>query len=215
MTGYLLTIDLNTTRLNNQSYLHLLSELKHEKCEIHIYNYIEQKHNKLPFNNGEIIHQYSGSRKKVALDIPQALDTIELCAKNNYLGVYILCGDFESEFLFNKLNKMKVNYTKILPTSLRCADNYSQTNENFIINKSKPQIIADESLMDTNVIQVASSDTTIVTESSDKQENKQISDLSTYSSNQKISGTKLTPEQIKKIYTYIKFKQMQRELKTL
>ena len=214
MTGYLLTIDLNTTRLNNQSYLHLLSELNHEKCEIHIYNYIEQKHNKLPFNNGEIIHQYSGSRKKVALDIPQALDTIELCTKNNYLGVYILCGDFESEFLFNKLNKMKVNYTKILPTSLRCADNYSHINGDIIINKSEPQIIANESLTDTNVIQVASSDTRI-TNSNNKQENKQIPDLSTYSSNQKISGTKLTPEQSKKIYTYIKFKQMQRELKTL
>ncbi len=128
--------------------------------------------------------------------------------------MYILCGDFESEFLFNKLNKMKVNYTKILPTSLRCADNYSHINGDIIINKSEPQIIANESLTDTNVIQVASSDTRI-TNSNNKQENKQIPDLSTYSSNQKISGTKLTPEQIKKIYTYIKFKQMQRELKTL
>ncbi len=125
--NYLLSIDLNTTRLNNQNYMSLINSIPESNLTIHIYNYIEQKHGKLPFNHNEILHPYIGSRKKVALDIPQALDIVEICAKNKFDKVYILCGEYESEFLYNKLNHMNINFCKILPSTLR------QTDENSIV----------------------------------------------------------------------------------
>lgn len=125
--NYLLSIDLNTTRLNNQNYTCLINSIPKSNLTIHIYNYIEQKHGKLPFNHNEILHPYIGSRKKVALDIPQALDIVEICAKNKFDKVYILCGEYESEFLYNKLNHMNIIFCKILPSTLR------QTEENNIV----------------------------------------------------------------------------------
>ena len=127
----LLSIDLNTTRLNNQSYQNLINSTNYNNLEIHLYNYIEQKHNKLSFTNGEVIHKYCGSRKKVALDIPQALDIIEQCSKNNYEKVFILCGEFESEFLLKKLDSMNVTYLKLQPTAIRQSDIFSFNNNAF------------------------------------------------------------------------------------
>ncbi len=234
MHNYLLTIDLNTTRLNTQSYSHLIENIPSDNLEIHIYNYIEQKHNKLPFVNNEIIHNYNGSRKKVALDIPQALDTIELCAKNNYLQVYILCGEFESEFLFNKLNDMKVNYSKIMPTSLRQAETtatihnidfsvkqnqiyHSNSNQNNIVTQI--DMMADSDLLETSESLLATEETGDninsvhnITDITSRLSEIKNSDITTYTPGQKITTTKLTPEQIKKIYTYIKLKQLRREI---
>ena len=234
MHNYLLTIDLNTTRLNTQSYSHLIENIPIDNLEIHIYNYIEQKHNKLPFVNNEIIHNYNGSRKKVALDIPQALDTIELCAKNNYLQVYILCGEFESEFLFNKLNDMQVNYSKIMPTSLRQAETistihnidfsvkqnqayYSNISQNNTVTQT--DIMADSDLLETSESLLATEETGDninsvhnITDITSRLSEIKNSDITTYTPGQKITTTKLTPEQIKKIYTYIKLKQLRREI---
>lgn len=234
MHNYLLTIDLNTTRLNTQSYSHLIENIPSDNLEIHIYNYIEQKHNKLPFINNEIIHNYNGSRKKVALDIPQALDTIELCAKNNYLQVYILCGEFESEFLFNKLNDMQVNYSKIMPTSLRQAETistihnidfsvkqnqayYSNISQNNTVTQT--DIMADSDLLETSESLLATEETGDninsvhnITDITSRLSEIKNSDITTYTPGQKITTTKLTPEQIKKIYTYIKLKQLRREI---
>ena len=234
MHNYLLTIDLNTTRLNTQSYSHLIENIPSDNLEIHIYNYIEQKHNKLPFVNNEIIHNYNGSRKKVALDIPQALDTIELCAKNNYLQVYILCGEFESEFLFNKLNDMQVNYSKIMPTSLRQAETistipnidfsvkqnqayYSNISQNNTVTQT--DIMADSDLLETSESLLATEETGDninsvhnITDITSRLSEIKNSDITTYTPGQKITTTKLTPEQIKKIYTYIKLKQLRREI---
>ncbi len=158
MTHYLLSIDLNTTRLNNQNYLNLLSGINADKLSIHIYNYIEQKHNKINFNHGELLHQYLGSRKKIALDIPQALDIIELCANNYYDKVLILSGEYESEYLYNKLSQMKVNFSRILPTALHQIDNnniiqvdYINTaNNNFTNNSNSFNRCTDTNICFTN-----------------------------------------------------------------
>ena len=234
MHNYLLTIDLNTTRLNTQSYSHLIENIPSDNLEIHIYNYIEQKHNKLPFVNNEIIHNYNGSRKKVALDIPQALDTIELCAKNNYLQVYILCGEFESEFLFNKLNDMQVNYSKIMPTSLRQAETistihnidfsvkqnqayYSNISQNNTVTQT--DIMADSDLLETSESLLATEETGDninsvhnITDITSRLSEIKNSDITTYTPGEKSTTPKRTPEQIKKIYTYIKLKQLRREI---
>ncbi len=212
----------------------MIENIPSDNLEIHIYNYIEQKHNKLPFVNNEIIHNYNGSRKKVALDIPQALDTIELCAKNNYLQVYILCGEFESEFLFNKLNDMQVNYSKIMPTSLRQAETistihnidfsvkqnqayYSNISQNNTVTQT--DIMADSDLLETSESLLATEETGDninsvhnITDITSRLSEIKNSDITTYTPGQKITTTKLTPEQIKKIYTYIKLKQLRREI---
>lgn len=231
MQKFLLTIDLNTTRLNAQSYSHLIENIPSNNLEIHIYNYIEQKHNKLPFVNNEIIHNYNGSRKKVALDIPQALDTIELCAKNAYLQVFILCGEFESDFLFNKLNDMNVNYQKIMQTSLRQAETAAtvhnteiMTKHNQVFYNNTTDIVShidfeQDSNLDTNESLILSEeskennhtkhDINIIT---DRLSEIKSNELTTYTPSQKNNKTKLTTEQIKKIYTYIKLKQLRREI---
>lgn len=118
----LLSIDLNTTRITQQNYTNILNSIGCDNLEIHIYNYIKTKHNKLVFSNGETLHPYEGSRKKVALDIPQALDLVEQATLNRFEKIFILCGEFEGEFLFNKLNKMKINYHKITQSELRQLD---------------------------------------------------------------------------------------------
>jgi len=162
------------------------------------------------------------------------LDTIELCAKNNYLQVYILCGEFESEFLFNKLNDMKVNYSKIMPTSLRQAETtatihnidfsvkqnqiyHSNSNQNNIVTQI--DMMADSDLLETSESLLATEETGDninsvhnITDITSRLSEIKNSDITTYTPGQKITTTKLTPEQIKKIYTYIKLKQLRREI---
>ena len=213
----LLSIDLNTTRLNNQSYQNLINSTNYNNLEIHLYNYIEQKHNKLSFTNGEVIHKYCGSRKKVALDIPQALDIIEQCSKNNYEKVFILCGEFESEFLLKKLDSMNVTYLKLQPTAIRQSDILSENNNESLdiepiklqmsqnFNAIKNENISQETHLKLSEEKLSSLNGMIKS-----------GDISTYTPKEKyINGTKLTAEQIKKIYTYIKLKQLQRESNTV
>ncbi len=213
----LLSIDLNTTRLNNQSYQNLINSTNYNNLEIHLYNYIEQKHNKLSFTNGEVIHKYCGSRKKVALDIPQALDIIEQCSKNNYEKVFILCGEFESEFLLKKLDSMNVTYLKLQPTAIRQSDILSENNnESLDIEPIKLQMSQNSNVVKNEKI---SQDAHLnLSEEKLSSLNGMIKsgDISTYTPKEKyINGTKLTAEQIKKIYTYIKLKQLQRERNTV
>ena len=213
----LLSIDLNTTRLNNQSYQNLINSTNYNNLEIHLYNYIEQKHNKLSFTNGEVIHKYGGSRKKVALDIPQALDIIEQCSKNNYEKVFILCGEFESEFLLKKLDSMNVTYLKLQPTAIRQSDIFSENNnESLDIEPIKLQMSQNFNVVKNEKI----SQNTHLKLSEEKLSSLngmiKSGDISTYTPKEKyINGTKLTAEQIKKIYTYIKLKQLQRERNTV
>lgn len=214
----LLSIDLNTTRLNNQSYQNLINSTNYNNLEIHLYNYIEQKHNKLSFTNGEVIHKYCGSRKKVALDIPQALDIIEQCSKNNYEKVFILCGEFESEFLLKKLDSMNVTYLKLQPTAIRQSDILSENNNDTNLDIEPIKIPTSQNF---NVVknEKISQDTHLkLSEEKLNSLNGMIKsgDISTYTPKEKyINGTKLTAEQIKKIYTYIKLKQLQRERNTV
>lgn len=281
MTHYLLSIDLNTTRLNNQNYLNLLSGINADKLSIHIYNYIEQKHNKINFNHGELLHQYLGSRKKIALDIPQALDIIELCANNYYDKVLILSGEYESEYLYNKLSQMKVNFSRILPTALHQIDNnniiqvdYINTANNNLINNSnsynsstdtninlanyepKTSNISLDNLASAsdicinenfnldlsnatnnlkdynkNLYTIASTptientcsphsvDNSLPTKLTPEQFKKIMQEKANYEHNvensAKATQTKLTAEQIKKIYTYIKLKQLKRDMKSV
>ena len=213
----LLSIDLNTTRLNNQSYQNLIDSTNYNNLEIHLYNYIEQNHNKLSFTNGEVIHKYCGSRKKVALDIPQALDIIEQCSKNNYEKVFILCGEFESEFLLKKLDSMNVTYLKLQPTAIRQSDIFSENNnESLDIEPIKLQMSQNFNVVKNEKI----SQNTHLKLSEEKLSSLngmiKSGDISTYTPKEKyINGTKLTAEQIKKIYTYIKLKQLQRERNTV
>lgn len=267
MNNCLLSIDLNTTRLNNQNYNYLIKSLPNCNLTIHIYNYIEQKHNKLPFNHNEIIHQYIGSRKKVALDIPQALDIVEICAKNKFDKVFILCGEYESEFLYNKLSNMKINFCKILPSTLR------QTEENSIVkveinnnNLDDKNIFNDnfhlydnsqnsgqnnnEAIQYNNLHNVDNLKTEIATTATDNlqqfkllnandnlneitnniknNDDKETIDLKVLKenfeqiinskqkneakANQTASNTKLTPEQIKKIYAFVKYRKLIRQI---
>lgn len=196
----LLSIDLNTTRINGQGYARLLESLQTDDLDIHIYNYLEQKHNRLPFCHGENIHKYIGSRKKVALDIPQALDIVELCRKNIYQSVHILCGEYESEFLFDKLDKMNVNYTKICSQDVR----------------SKQEMILDESSSFDDTENVAASKKTDFSKevANVYKQNKNSNIFTENNSFEQEQKPRLTAEQIKKIYTYIKFKQMERDIKT-
>ncbi len=213
----LLSIDLNTTRLNNQSYQNLINSTNYNNLEIHLYNYIEQKHNKLSFTNGEVIHKYCGSRKKVALDIPQALDIIEQCSKNNYEKVFILCGEFESEFLLKKLDSMNVTYLKLQPTAIRQSDIFSENNnESLDIEPIKLQMSQNFNVVKNEKI----SQNTHLKLSEEKLSSLngmiKSGDISTYTPKEKyINGTKLTAEQIEKIYTYIKLIQLQRERNTV
>lgn len=119
MENCLLSIDLNTTRITNQNYNNLLQSIKCDNLQIHIYNYIKAKHSKIAFNNGEVLHQYAGSRKKIAMDITQALDITEQASNKTFDKIFILCGEYESEFLFSKLDQMQANYHKISPSDLR------------------------------------------------------------------------------------------------
>ena len=213
----LLSIDLNTTRLNNQSYQNLINSTNYNNLEIHLYNYIEQKHNKLSFTNGEVIHKYCGSRKKVALDIPQALDIIEHCSKKNYEKVVILGREIESEFLLKKLDSMNVTYLKLQPTAIRQSDILSENNnESLDIEPIKLQMSQNFNVVKNEKI---SQDTHLkLSEEKLSSLNGMIKsgDISTYTPKEKyINGTKLTAEQIKKIYTYIKLKQLQRERNTV
>lgn len=227
----LLSIDLNTTRFNAQSYQNLVESTKCNQLEIHIYNYIEQKHCKLPFCHGEILHKYSGSRKKVALDIKQAVDIVELCTKNFYHNVFILCGEYESEFLFGKLTEMGVPHQKI---SLA---NYRQTDmPNVEISQNDipcfERIHSQSTCKKIDKIAVAQSNDLIEeyqnSKSNDFKQENEAEILQTESqiipfeknatvlhneNNFNDEKTKLTIDQIKKIYNYIKFKQMESKLK--
>lgn len=232
----LLSIDLNTIRLSNQSYLNLLSSVNCEQTEIHIYNYIEQKHNKLDFCHGEILHKYQGSRKKIALDIKQALDIIEQCTKTNFDNVYIMCGEYESEFLFKKLDEINVAYHKISLTSIRQMEvansdfeiieqSTAQSNEQVIIlNKEKTgtqsnkqiatQINEQNESQSTEQTAILNSEQTVT--QCDKKSNIIPFEIDEGNKEQTTDGkTKLSPEQIKKIYNYIKYKQMQKKLKSM
>lgn len=144
----LLSIDLNTTRITNQNYQNLLNSINCDKLEIHIYNYIKTKHSKLEFSNGEVLHPYTGSRKKIALDIPQALDIVEQAALNKFEQIIILCGEFEGEFLYNKLNQLKINYYKISPSELRMLDTSSiELQKQSISHKQQTQELMQEKLL--------------------------------------------------------------------
>lgn len=231
MTHYLLSIDLNTTRLNNQNYIQLLSSIDADRLSIHIYNYIYQKHNKINFNHGEVLHQYLGSRKKIALDIPQALDLIELCATNHYDKVLILSGEYESEFLFSKLSRMNVNFSKILPSALRITDssiikvdcdvNNFNTNYNCNIQDNEIAVANSEKINENcNAIKINPDKTPYIPQNVDitptkltPEQFKKIMQEKAESSNETSTETKLTAEQIKKIYAYIKLKQLKREIK--
>lgn len=213
----LLSIDLNTTRLNNQSYQNLINSTNYNNLEIHLYNYIEQKHNKLSFTNGEVIHKYCGSRKKVALDIPQALDIIEQCSKNNYEKVFILCGEFESEFLLKKLDSMNVTYLKLQPTAIRQSDILSENNNESLYSEPiKLQMSQNFNVVKNEKISQDAHFKLSEEKLSSLNGMIKSGDISTYTPKEKyINGTKLTAEQIKKIYTYIKLKQLQRERNTV
>lgn len=215
----LLTIDLNTTRLNNQSYLNLIKSLNCNELEIHIYNYIEQKHNKMSFCQGEVIHKYFGSRKKVALDIKQALDIIELCAKNTYKKVYVLCGEYESDFLFLKLNEMNVPYQKISCSSFRqieckCLE-VAQNSPSTSLEEKKAKN-SDINAVSTNQnLNLQISEKSDIAATIQKSNIIPFDNLNEIKENAEKKHTNLTPEQIKKIYNYIKFKQMQTKLKSI
>lgn len=227
-----MSIDLNTVRFNAQSYQNLVDSTNCRDLEIHIYNFIEQKHCKLPFYNGEILHKYSGSRKKIALDIKQALDIVELCTKNFYQNVFILCGEYESECLFSKLSEMGVPHKKISLTNYRQTDlSNTETQHCDIKDIEQTKIYAEsklENIDDTQSKKLVASDNNLQAE--DCQNNTAINSQINESkiipfermettaqmdddSNQ--TKTKLTIDQIKKIYNYIKSKQMENKLKSV
>ena len=151
------------------------------------------------------------------MDIPQALDIIEQCSKNNYEKVFILCGEFESEFLLKKLDSMNVTYLKLQPTAIRQSDILSENNNDSLdIEPIKLQMSQNFNVVKNEKI---SQDTHLkLSEEKLSSLNGMIKsgDISTYTPKEKyINGTKLTAEQIKKIYTYIKLKQLQRERNTV
>lgn len=204
----LLSLDLNTLRLSNVGYTRLLCQYDLMDAEIHLYNYIEQKHGKLPLEHGETIHPYIGSRKKITLDISQALDIVELCANNTYQCVYIVCGEYQSEFLTAKLDAMHVNYCKIPQCDFRifASIENADSEESKQLHSAKAKPAANNAV---------TSQFEVIKDSGNQIEQISVecaADLGNDAPISKKFDTKLTPEQIRKIYTYIKLKQLKSQL---
>ena len=128
----LISCDMNCSRITEQMYITMMSKLYNDGdiIEVHIYNYLPKKHTFITGNYGEQTHAYTGSHKRVALDITQALDTVRLALQVTYDKIYILSGEYESEALYTMLSELKCKSSKIIMTaSTVCIeDKYSITN---------------------------------------------------------------------------------------
>lgn len=117
MQQILLSCDFNCCRITENQYrilTDIINNLANGKTVItHIYNYIDKKHTFITPSDKIITHPYLGSHKKVALDIAQALDCVQYATQNNNDEIYLLCGEYESEYLTNKLGNMNMTFHKI------------------------------------------------------------------------------------------------------
>lgn len=135
MNNILVSIDLNCSRFTQNAYNLLINTIyeKHKDDNIiyHYYNYIDKKHTGIYIDKNTYLHNYKGSHKKISLDIYQALDCVDLYYKKNIKTIYILCGEYESENLYSKLEEMKINTKKIKisPTSICINDEFLLVNE--------------------------------------------------------------------------------------
>ena len=135
MDNILVSIDLNCSRFTQNAYNLMINTIyeshKNDNIIYHYYNYIDKKHTNIHIDKNTYLHNYKGSHKKISLDIYQALDCVDLCYKKNIKTVYILCGEYESENLFIKLEEMQINTQKIKisPTSICINNNIIYVNE--------------------------------------------------------------------------------------
>ncbi|MDE6967953.1 MAG: hypothetical protein K2P12_04765, partial [Clostridia bacterium] len=132
--------------------------------------------------------------------------------------------EYESDFLYTKLNQLAINYVKINPTNLRQIEEKFACTEFKIKNSESFRNLQDNQ---TNHLQL----NTITNQTSDSVNHEEIdneitntfkvvktsnhsydSDLICKKEEFSKPATKLTPEQIKKIYTYIKLKQLKQAL---
>ena len=115
MGKILISCDMNCTRITEQMYNNLLAKLTKYNgiCHVHIYNYIAKKHTYITGKYCEQTHAYTGSHKRVVVDLEQALDTIKLASNDKYDMVYMLTGECESDILYNKLTSINTFCGKI------------------------------------------------------------------------------------------------------
>lgn len=116
MNKVLLTYDLNCSRITPEQYL-LIRKIVREQAsgevDIQVYNYLAKKHTFVYTDEHTTLHPYIGSHKRITLDLNQALDCVDCVVANNIKDVYILCGEYDSEYLWKKLDNLGVRYHKI------------------------------------------------------------------------------------------------------
>lgn len=106
----IISIDLNITRFTKDMYENLINTISEtqDNIEIYLYNYIAKKHFFIQESKNLHIFNYNGSKKKVALDIFQSLNTLSECLKNGFNKVYLLCGAIDRDILINVLQNLNI-----------------------------------------------------------------------------------------------------------
>lgn len=110
----IISIDLNITRFTNDMYDNLLNMISQredtngDNIDIYLYNYIPKKYPYVTEGNNVNIFNYNGSKKKVALDIFQSLNTLSECLMKGYNTVYLLCGAVDRDILINVLQNLGI-----------------------------------------------------------------------------------------------------------
>ena len=106
----MISIDLNITRFTKDMYENLINMIKksNENIQIYLYNYIAKKHTYVTKGENINIFNYTASKKKVTLDMFQALSTVSECLLHSYENVYLLCGSVDRDILINMLKELKV-----------------------------------------------------------------------------------------------------------
>ena len=118
MGKILISCDMNCCRITEQMYSDLMVKLtdKNDDYHVHIYNFISKKHTFIKDKYCEITHPYTGSHKRVVVDLEQALDTVKNAIYTKYDMVYLLTGECESDTLHNKLLSIGVPSSKVILT---------------------------------------------------------------------------------------------------
>lgn len=106
----IISIDLNITRFTKDMYENLINTISEtqDNLEIYLYNYIAKKHSFIQESKNLHIFNYNGSKKKVALDIFQSLNTLSECLNNGFNKVYLLCGAIDRDVLINVLQNLNI-----------------------------------------------------------------------------------------------------------
>lgn len=128
MTKAFLSIDLNTIRMTKEIFDNMIKDIStsYEIIQMNLYNFIQEKHSQYSLLDNTVVSLYQGGRKRVQLNMEQALDTAEFAIRNGPVSIFLICGELGSDILIDKLHKFNNQVTII--------------NENQWVSKADKQI---------------------------------------------------------------------------